>query len=260
MTSSTVHVVHCVDTEGPLHESTPATFERIENIFGLELEPSSALLKKLQAGEIKLGGIENDVRKIVDPHLIEYNDTWDKVDEMLHRIMAPDFRERRPDSFGRGWMYSWFCLDHVGFAENPRRRDIGFGNVFMHYRQMLRETHSFQDELHFHYHPHNFRHEAHRCATHWWANSDTLFQILCRRVIDHGWFPAANRPGFHVTRPDSHWFLEQFVPFDFANQSMVNDADDGAQADLQGGRFGDWRRVPAAGGLRAVSTLEPDSD
>ena len=59
MTSSTVHVVHCVDTEGPLHESIPATFERIENIFGLELEPSSALLKKLQAGEVELGGIED---------------------------------------------------------------------------------------------------------------------------------------------------------------------------------------------------------
>jgi len=241
---STVHVVHCIDTEGPLHESVPATFERLASIFGIELEPSRALLEQLQAGTVDLGGIEGEVRKVVDPHLLEYNDTWDKVDTMLHRIMAEEFRSRVVDSFGGGWVYSWFCLDHIGYGENPRRRDMGYGNVFSHYRQMLVETDSRQDELHFHFHPHNFRHEAHRCATHWWANSDSLYQILCRRIIDHGWFPVANRPGFHVTRPDSHWFLEQFIPFDFANQALVGGEED-KQADLRGGRFGDWRRAPA---------------
>jgi len=241
---STVHVVHCIDTEGPLHESVPATFERLSNIFDLDLEPSRALLGKLQSGDVDLGGIEDAVRRVVDPHLLAYNDTWDKIDAMLEDIMADNFRRRVADSFGGGWIYNWFCLDHVGYGDNPRRRDIGYGNVFSHYRQMLIETDSTQDELHFHFHPHNFRHEAHRCATHWWAASNTLFQILCRRVIDHGWFPVANRPGFHVTRPDSHWFLEQFIPFDFANQALTNQGDDG-QADLAGGRFGDWRRAPA---------------
>ena len=33
MTSSTVHVVHSIDTEGPLYESLEATFGRLENIF-----------------------------------------------------------------------------------------------------------------------------------------------------------------------------------------------------------------------------------
>ena len=38
-------------------------------------------------------------------------------------------------------------------------------------------------------------------------------------MIDRQWFPAAHRPGFHVIRPDSHWFLEQFVPFDYSSQA-----------------------------------------
>jgi hypothetical protein len=48
-----------------------------------------------------------------------------------------------------------------------------------------------------------------------------------------------------VIRPDSHWFLEQYVPFDFSSQAMLPDEDAGAQADLEGGRLGDWRRAPA---------------
>lgn len=242
--SSTVHVVHCIDTEGPLHESVAATFERLKSIFNLQLEPGAKLLRQLQAGEIDLGGIESAVQKVVHPHLLAYNDTWDKVDAMLERIMAPAFRQALPDSFGGGWVYSWFCMDHVGYGENPRRRDLGYFNVFDHYRTMIRETGSTQDQIYFHFHPHNFRHEAHRCATHWWANSDSLIQVLSRRVIERRWFPVANRPGFHVIRPDSHWFLEQFVPFDFSSQAMIPTADDTAQFGLAGGRFGDWRRAP----------------
>lgn len=243
--SGTVYVVHCIDTEGPLQESVTATFERLKAIFGLDLEPSVALLRRLQTGEVDLGGIEKAVQKVVDPHLLAYNDTWDKVDAMLTRIMSPNFRSRIPDSNGGGWVFNWFCVDHVGYGENPRRRDLGYFNVFDHYQAMLRELSSPQDGVYFHFHPHNFRHEAHRCATHWWSTSDSLYQILCRRVIDRHWFPAAHRAGFHVTRPDSHWFLEQFIPFDYSSQAMAHTADDAAQFGLQGGRFGDWRRAPA---------------
>ena len=241
---STVYVVHCIDTEGPLHESVEATFERLKAIFKLDLEPSVETLRRLQTGQMQLGGLEAAVRKVVDPHLLSYNDTWDKVDAMLAYLLSETFRNRKRDSFGTGWIYSWFCLDHVDYESNPRRRDIGYHNVYDHYRSVLRETRSPQDGVHFHYHPHNFRREAHRCATHWWASSDSLHQIISRRVIDRQWFPAAHRPGFHVIRPDSHWFLEQFVPFDFASQAVVVTDEDKAQFGLQGGRFGDWRRAP----------------
>ncbi len=243
--ANTLYVVHCIDTEGPLHESVTATFERLKAIFNLDLEPSAALLRQLQAGEVDLQGLETAVQKVVDPHLLAYNDTWDKVNVMLSQILSPSFRNKVPDSNGAGWIYNWFCVDHVAYGDNPRRRDVGYLNIFDHYQAIIRETQSSRDWLGFHFHPHNFRHEAHRCATHWWSTSDSLFQILCRRIIERQWFPAAHRPGFHVIRPDSHWFLEQFIPFDYSSQAIVQTADDDtAQFGLKGGRLGDWRRAP----------------
>ena len=173
--ASTVYVVHCIDTEGPLYESVEATFERLKAIFKLDLEPSVEMLRRLQAGEVDLGGMEAAVRKVVDPHLLAYNDTWDKVDAMLEDCLV-----RRASALGfatptgGGWIYNWFCVDHVDYEINPRRRDMGYHNVFDHYRGVIRETNSERDGLHFHYHPHSFRKEAHRCATHWWASSDSL--------------------------------------------------------------------------------------
>jgi hypothetical protein len=243
---ATVHVVHCIDTEGPLHESVEATFERLKAIFDLDLVPSVDLLRRLQAGEVNLRGLEVAVQKVVDPHLLAYNDTWDKVDAMLADALSDRFRFRLRDTRGGGWIYNWFCVDHVDYEVNPRRKDIGYHNVFDHYRRVIRDTGSSQDGLQFHYHPHSFRREAHRCATHWWASSDTLAQVLTRRVIERQWFPAAHRPGFHVTRPDSHWFLEQFIPFDFSSQAVVPTPEDEAQFFLKGGRFGDWRRAPVS--------------
>ncbi|MBA2678182.1 MAG: hypothetical protein H0U76_07305 [Ktedonobacteraceae bacterium] len=241
---STVHIVHCIDTEGPLFESIEATFERLKAIFGLDLPPSLDLLSRLQSGQVDLGGKEVAVKKVLDPHLLSYNDTWDKIDLMLADALAESFRNELRDSFGGGWVYNWFCGDHVDYDLNPRRRDIGYHNVFDHYRTVLRETDSLQDGLHFHYHPHAFRREAHLCATHWWANSDSLAQTLSRRVIERKWFPAANRPGYHVTRPDSHWFLEQFIPFDLASQAITATNEDRTQFAVDDGRFGDWHRAP----------------
>jgi hypothetical protein len=244
--AGTVYVVHCIDTEGPLYESVDATFSRLKSMFGIDLEPSAETLRKLQAGELDLGGSEEAVRSFVDPQLLAYNDTWDKVDSMLDDCMSANFRKRMVDSRGNGWVYNWFCVDHVDYDINPRRRDIGYHNVFDHYRDAMRDTDSFQDGLHFHYHPHNFRREAHRCATHWWASSDSLHQVISRRVIDRQWFPAAHRPGFHAIRPDSHWFLEQFVPFDYSSQAVSNAGPDAAvQSAFHSGRYGDWRRAPA---------------
>lgn len=251
----TVYIVHCLDTEGPLFESVEATFDRLRAIFHLDLEPSLALLRRLQSGEVDLGGLEAAVQKVVAPQLLAYNDTWDKVDDMLRDAMSESFRVRMRDSFGGGWVYNWFCVDHVDYDINPRRRDMGYHNVFDHYRSIIRETNSPQDGLHFHFHPHPPRGEAHRCATHWWAASDALSQVISRRIIDRSWFPAANRPGYHVIRPDSHWFLEQFLPFDYSSQAMVPKEADRAQFSVDGGRLGDWRRAP-----RSWSPYHPAHD
>lgn len=242
---STVYIVHCIDTEGPLYESLDATFDRLQAVFGLDLPPNAETLRQLQAGARDLGGIEAAVQRVVSPHLLAYNDTWEKVDLMLDDAMSEAFRFRMRDSGGGGWIYNWFCVDHVDYAVNPRRRDIGYHNVYDHYRRRIRDTSSPQDAIHFHYHPHPFSGEAHRCATHWWASSGSLHQTLSRRVIEREWFPSANRAGFHVIRPDSHWFLEQHIPFDFSNQATKPAAEDSAQFGLTDGRYGDWRRAPA---------------
>lgn len=53
-----VLIVHAVDTEGPLYESFDATFERLDEIFGITgLPKTRETLDKLRNGEIDLGGI-----------------------------------------------------------------------------------------------------------------------------------------------------------------------------------------------------------
>jgi hypothetical protein len=253
--NNTVYVVHCIDTEGPLHESIEATFARINAIFDLNLEPRVELLSRLQSGKVELGGLEGAVKKVVAPHLLAYNDTWDKIDAMLQEVMSDAFRCQLTDSQNQGWVYNWFCVDHVDYDSNPRRRDIGYHNIFDHYQAVLRELASEQDALHFHYHPHSFSRAAHHCATHWWATSDSLQRILSRRVVDRQWFPAANRPGFHVIRPDSHWFLEQYIPFDFSSQATATGGEDASQSGVETGRLGDWRRAP-----QTWTPYHPDHD
>ena len=60
--------------------------------------------------------------------------------------------------------------------------------------------------------------EAHKCASSY-VNSPELYQIITRRIIERNWFPVVNRAGFHCERPDSHLFLEQWIPFDLSNLS-----------------------------------------
>jgi hypothetical protein len=242
---NTVYVVHCVDTEGPLYESTAATFDRIKDIAGIEIAATRENLVKMQRGELPLNGKEKLARVLLDPHLLEYLDTWDKLDRMLQDALSPEFRLRFQDSQGNGWRYNWFILDHVGYVENPRRRDIGYHNIFDHYRELLAHYDAVSmDEIHWHFHPMSTYRQAHVCATSF-LRSPHLWETLSRRIIDRRWFPSCFRAGFHSERPDSHWFLEQWIPFDFSNQAIKAEEVDMAQADMVDGRFGDWRRAPA---------------
>ena len=80
-------------------------------------------------------------------------------------------------------------------------------------------------------------------ATSYLNSYTTLVEILCRRILEDNWFPVVNRPGFHSERPDSHSFLEQWIPYDYANQYY--ELDDNNQEDLADGRFGDWSVPPS---------------
>jgi hypothetical protein len=246
MPSATVHVVHCIDTEGPLDETLEALFERVNNAFGLSVEPSEQALKELQKkrhASVSDKQIAAEVALMVDPKLRRYLSSWGQIEEMLDEVLAEEFRQRFADSFGQGWIYNWFCVDHVGFTSNPRNRTLGFHKVFDWYQSILSRTGSIMDGLHFHHHPVPFSLEAHHSGTNYLSFKPTIFEILCRRLIDRRWFPEAYRPGFHTIRPDSHWFLEQYIPFDYSNQAKRTGRQEG-QHDLANGRFGDWRRAP----------------
>lgn len=236
----TVYVVHCVDTEGPLAESLTATFERLNAIFGINLPATPATLAALQSDKVSCGVDPHALRKLLDPHLLSYKRNWQELNAMLATITSPEFRTKTHDADGRGWRYNWFCVDHVGYVANPRERDLGHHRIFDRYMQLVSLPENSTDQVYFHYHPLPFNQMAHACATSYF-NGNHLYEILARKVIERSWFPTLFRPGFHTTRPDSNWFLEQWLPFDYANQATDVQVD---QPDLASGRFGDWRRAP----------------
>lgn len=232
-----VYVVHCIDTEGPMYQSLEAIFELLNSKFNLDFLPSNQTLRDLQEGKLDIPN-KIAIQTFLDPHLIQSHGTWNEIDEMLETITSDSFRLKFADSYGKPWIYNWFCMDHVGFeGYNPRRRDAGYHNIYDHYIQMPSITK--YDHISFHYHPIAFNKDYHASGTSFWGGKIT--EILSRRLIDRGFFPSTFRPGFHTERPDSHFFLEQWIPFDYANQSTKGL--DTNQPDCGNGRFGDWRRA-----------------
>jgi hypothetical protein len=237
----TLYMVHCVDTEGPLNETIDATFERLKSIFGITLAPTRSNLLLLQNKQIDLAGKEDAIAQCFSPELLRYNANWSDITQMLDELLSDDFRHQDLDDFGQGWVYSWHCMDHIGFFDNPRHKDFGYGNIFRYYKSRLNEPGNHRDEINWHFHPLSLTRNPLHAATSFINSYDVLTQILCRRILDDKWFPVVNRPGFHSERPDSHAFLEQWIPFDYANQ-FCDDISN--QPDLVSGRFGDWNRAP----------------
>lgn len=236
-------VVHCVDTEGPLYESLEATFDRVRSIYGIDLPPTRDNLKRIQTGEIDFGAaaLSRAAAVTFSPTQISLLSDWDELEQMLDRVDSKDLRNAVVDSAGCGWFINWHCLAHYGFdpEKNPRRRDLGPHAIFDRYS--ARYANSRADSIHWHFHPVPLGRQANHCATSYVANP-AIFELISKRILDRMWFPCVNRPGFHAERPDSHWFLEQWLPFDIAN--MRSDTDTG-QPDLGDGRWGDWRRAPS---------------
>ncbi len=237
---SSVYIVHCIDTEGPLFEGIDETFLRLNDVFNLNIKPSKKNLNLLQNCKMNLNGLEIPVSKFLNSHRLKTFGSWDQINEMLEEACSEEFRNKLLDSDNNGWVYNWFCLDHVGYdGDNPRKRDLGHHKVFDFYNTIYNNNKN--DNIQWHYHPLTATGNAHLCGTAY-LNSNNIWEILSRKIIDRLWFPSAFRPGFHTERPDSNWFLEQWIPFDYANQS-VRDRDKG-QVDLEHGRLGDWRNAP----------------
>jgi len=238
--SKEIYIVHCIDTEGPMRESIKETFRRIECIFNIKIKPSKENLKKIQEKKINLNGYEDQVFNLVSKKRISFNSNWKEIDEMLNEIQSIEFRNKLVDNSGNGWVYNWFCLDHVNMkGKNPRNRDLGHHKVFDFYSKKSQEKNNKKDFVSWHYHPIPYTQNYHNSGVAY-LNSSNVWEILSKKIIERNWFPSTYRPGFHTIRPDSNWFLEQWIPFDFSNQSTENEGD---QPDLVDGRWGDWRRA-----------------
>ncbi|HCB35032.1 MAG: hypothetical protein A2W52_01060 [Candidatus Taylorbacteria bacterium RIFCSPHIGHO2_02_49_25] len=245
-TNRLVMIVHAIDTEGPLHEPTAATFERLAHLFGVTgLPKTKATLGLLKEKKIPLGGKEEQVAQLLGTHSLDYKKNWQEVDEMLGRIMDTKFRNAFPDSYGGGWVYNWHCLDHVGFKTNERFRDLGYHNIFDHYRAALNTDKRCPDALHYHFHYISTYREAHRCATSFLNSAPEFLEVLCRRIIERQWFPKAARAGFQTERPDSNFFLEQWIPYDLSNMAQDDNRALEGLTDFRKGRSGNWRKAPA---------------
>lgn len=239
--SKILYIVHCVDTEGPLNESVKESVKRFNEIYKKNLIPSKKNLNRIQNKEIKLNGQEESAAKCFSKKLLNYNKNWSDIDLMLDNIMSENFRFKKKDDFGGGWVYSWHCVDHVGFNKNPRKKSLGYGAVFHYYKKKIIEYDSKKDELNWHFHPLSIQKNPLAAATSYTNNYDLLNNILCKRIIDDNYFPSVNRPGFHSERADSNFFLESWIPFDYGNQRFDDQTD---QPDMVNKRFGDWERAP----------------
>jgi hypothetical protein len=240
-----VFICHHIDTEGPLYESLEELFSRIKLIFGINMIPNQSNLIKLQNRDIDVSDeVWKELKVTIDPHTISFKGTWEEIDVMLTEIMSDSYRNKIVDSNGNGWKYNWHIMDHVGFVNNPRRRDLGYLKIFEYYQQKIKETQS-QDTIHWHFHPIHRDRDAHIPATSYDNSSFELHQVISRRIIEKNWFPVVNRAGFHSVRSDSNLFLEQWIPFDPSNQAIDDDNQPKFQKDMVNGRFGDWRGAPS---------------
>ena len=214
-------VVHIVDTEGTLSEPLKITFQRIYNLFGIKIKPTQSNFKKILNRRINLSlntSIKNAFYKAFNKNVLNYNSTWKEINKQSDVIFEKSFRDKYKDSFGKGWIINWNCVDHVGYKSNPQKRNIGFHKIFDYYNNRIKK-HKSSDNIYFHFHPIPLSGAANKSGNHYFSTSNNIFQILCRRIIERKWFPSVYRPGFHIERPDSHWFLEQYIPFDYGNQS-----------------------------------------
>lgn len=243
--TGTVYIVHAIDTEGPLYESIESKFERLSELYGIEnIEPSQENLNKLEKGEIDLGGKTEQIKEILKSHKAFTLGSWQEIDEMLSRVCSKEFRNQFPDDDGNGWVFNWFCMDHVGYVNNPRKRDMGYHNIHDHYINLINSQPWSRDTIEYHFHPMSTYKDAHRCATHYLRTSD-LYEGICRRIIDRNFFPSSYRAGFQAERPDSHWFLEQYIPYDISNMATEDTSDIDASIDFKNGRSGNWRKAPS---------------
>jgi hypothetical protein len=238
-----VIIVHAIDAEGPLYEDIESKFLRINEIIGkIDLKPTKENFIKLLNGEIKLPkNMLEKITKIFSKHLSSYNEDWTQIDKMLTNLMSKQFRKKfsHKDSC---WKFTWYCLDHLNFEYNPRRRTLGHHSIFDYYNSIIKNS-DYGDDIQWHFHPSTTHNDAHYCSTSYFR-TPLIFDILTRKIIERNFFPSSFRAGFQTERPDSHWFLEQWIPFDISNMSIKDRNHLNKYLDFKNGRGPNWKNAP----------------
>lgn len=234
--SGVVNFVFCIDAEGPLYESTEACFQRLNSLFGLQLEVSEENLNLLQEGKIDLGGIEKDVAQVVSPAVRDWIDNWKDLLENVKKSNSGQFRKLVVDDMGTPLVFNWFVCDWIGFHHNPRRKPMGINLVFSHYWSLFAADPE-RNPLYFHHHSTPFSSCTHHPCKNW-TNSQTHILKLSSNLLEYGHFPNCVRSP--IMAPDINLFFEQYFPFDMSNTSVKADG----QPDILRRRWTDWTQAP----------------
>ncbi len=126
LTEKTVYIVHCVDAEGPLSERPLSLDWGLPQVNDEPLTPDFAQL-------------ESELKTVIAEHRRRTLHSWEVIMGMLRRATSEEMRFRRRDSFGGGWIYNWFCMDHIDFLHNPRQRAMCVHQVFDFYQELVRD-------------------------------------------------------------------------------------------------------------------------
>ena len=209
--------MHCVDAEGPMSESLNDTFLRLKEVFGYEIEPTRDNLFKIQ--KMELDAIIKEERETIAEYFsqknLEYLSNWQTIEDELNEIDRQ--RIQFLDDLGNNWALTFFCVDHINYSSNPRNKFYGLGGIHSYYEKRVRNS-KFNDEIQWHYHPKSISQNAIGLGSSFDNSLAEIHQILSHRILEFEYFPTCYRPGFHAEGQDTNLFLEQWIPFDFANQ------------------------------------------
>ena len=133
-----IYFVHAVDTEGPLYESLEAKFNRIKNVYNIDIESKTEEnLKRIKNREMSLGGMENEIAQMLSGHLTNYNDDWNKISEM-HEILFDENLEQIMQILKaiHGFLAGTVLIMLV-IQTTQEERDLGHHKIFDYYQKLL---------------------------------------------------------------------------------------------------------------------------
>ena len=224
-----------MDTEGPFSEPIKETFRQLYSLYGIDLEPTDENLKLVQSGESLPYEKRDEIMRRFSKHRLSYNESWSDIDAMCETLFSIEWRKRVSGNSLAPYTLNWNCLDQIGFHANPRRRQLGPNLIYQYYERQIKESGIYWDRLYWHYHPIAFSKALNRNGTSL-NHTSNHYLSLCHRILDCFSFPSVFRPGYHIERTDLNVFLEQWIPFDYANQ---NTDCQGQRVDNRG-RFQNW--------------------